>query len=137
MTAVTSRHMECTLLTRTTVGCLPLRYNGDPDKEATSPPMWLDANVFSQAAEAIVESPSPEPQERLPIDVLTDISFTSAGKLISLSLIDGGESMLQPLQLRCIHAQLSRQCDLATKCHISMKDVTNHTPKVTNSIVKL
>ena len=29
--------------------------------------------------------------------------------------------MLQPLQLRCIHAQLSRQCDLATKCHMSTK----------------
>ena len=42
-----------------------------------------------QAAEAIVESPSPKPQEHLPINVLTEISFTSARKLISLSSMAG------------------------------------------------
>ena len=45
---------------------------------------WMAAPSV-QAAEAIVESPSPKPQERLPINVLTGISFTSASKLISLS----------------------------------------------------
>ena len=29
--------------------------------------------------------------------------------------------VLQPLQLQCIHAQLSWLCDLATKCHMSTK----------------
>ena len=56
------------ILIPTTARCLPLHYNGDPDKEATSPPMWLD-DIFSQTAEAIVESLSPKFQERLPINV--------------------------------------------------------------------
>ena len=29
--------------------------------------------------------------------------------------------VLQPLQLRCIHAQLSQQCDLASKCRMNSK----------------
>ena len=57
------------ILIPTSARCLPLHYNRDPDKEATSPLMWLDNNVFSQTAEAIVESLSLKSQERLPINV--------------------------------------------------------------------
>ena len=47
------------------------------------------------------------------------MSFTSVGKLFSPSLIVGGKGILQPLQFRCTHTQLSR--DLATKCRRSTK----------------
>ena len=61
---------------------------------------------FIQAAEAIVESPSPKFHERFRINVLTRISF-HFGRQTNLSLIDGGKGMLQPLQLRCTHVPLS------------------------------
>ena len=81
MIEVTSRHTECAhfnlgccqmsavkqqlatqsvlVLTWTTIGCLPSHNNGKPDKEATSSPMKLDGSVFSHAAQAMVESLSP------------------------------------------------------------------------------
>ena len=89
MIKVTSGQWSALISSWNTVRCLPLLYNGDPDKEATSPLMWLDGSLSSQAVEAIVESPIPKPQERLLINVLTEISFTSAGKLISLSSMAG------------------------------------------------
>ena len=59
-----------------------------PTKKLLLPRCGWDGSVFSQAAEAIIQSPRTKPQERLPIIVLTEISFSSA-KLISLSLIAG------------------------------------------------
>ena len=55
-----------------------------PNKEATSPRCgWTAASSCKQQKQSF-ELPSPKPQELLPINVLTEISFTLASKLISL-----------------------------------------------------
>ena len=59
MIEVTSRHTKCTHFNLDYSRMLPLRYNNDSDKEATFSQMKLDSIVFSQAAQAIVDSPSP------------------------------------------------------------------------------
>ena len=46
--------------------------------------------------------------------VMIDFDDQIAFSLLSVVLF-------QPLQIRCIHVQLSRQCDLATKCRMSTK----------------
>ena len=52
-----------------------------------------------------------------------------------LSLIDGGEGMLQPLQLRCIHAQLSQQWDLAPKSRMGTKMLQTTNGKLPTAIL--
>ena len=42
-------------------------------------------------------------------------------KLASLLVVSLDKTLLQPLQLQCIHTHLSRRRDLATKCHMSTK----------------
>ena len=85
-----------------------------------APPSWLDGRVFSQAPEAIVESRSAN-TSRTPSNQCLDGNFIHFGLQAYLSPMDGGEGISQLLQLRCIHAQLSRQCDLRTKCRMSTK----------------
>ena len=80
-----------------TVGCLPLRNNGDPAKKPHLLQCIWTAAPFSQAAQAIVESPSPNVKTVFQVKSWREFHLLLPANL-SLSLNVGGEGILQPWQ---------------------------------------
>ena len=94
-------------------------------KMVTPQKNFINSNVvgrqsFQSSSTSHRRVADPEPQERLSINVLTEILFTSAGKFISLSSM-AGKACCSLCNFDAHKAQLSRQCDLATKCRMRSK----------------
>ena len=131
MIEVTSRRMECTLLTSNYSQMPATALQWWPRQRSYISPdvvgrqqlhlprcSWTAAPSIKQQKPSL----SCRPQtSRLPSKWSLDRNLIHFSWQAHLSLIDGGEGMLQPLQLRCIHAQLSQQWDLATKSRMSTK----------------
>ena len=148
MIEVTSCRMECTLLTSIYSQMPAVALQWWPRQRSYISPdvvgrQQLHLPRCSWTAAPSIKQQKPSLSRRAQTSRATS-KWSLDGNLIHfdrqahLSLLDGGEGMLQPLQLRCIHAQLSQQWALATKNRMSTKmlQTTNRKLPTTISIYK-